>query len=471
MDRSAKPIFNFVNLSHPDELKDSDTQLRIRRLAMSEVGRARRKPKTKRERNEIVLEFRKPAASPAAIDRLGGGEVDPFSPYPIDLDETSRGLVAFIFRENSAHSRQLRGAWYPVGLSDKAAFYNVLANARLYMLKELTGAFVQRDDALSLAQQNNALRMMSEKMKDPKHHASDEMLGAVLSFMCHHYILGAFAGWEHHRDAMIRMTTLRGGVNNITQESLRVTLSWSDLVGAFSQDIPPVIPLPKRWQANSRSPPGSPRPFNTISLKWKQRFPTMLDWIDIFDDVAQLIMLDRGFTEKEFKLAETTGCWMEPTMVRLLAIRPLVRGSDSENVMEEVCRLGTMLFLAPIWRWLGASPVWTFNLTTNLLSALYSHMIEWGELKPLLIWSVYFAGVETRDPQQRSQFAFILAVLMGGLQIQDWDELMHIVKSVLWVEGVFTSNDSSIRDEVLSILRWPTGDVTPMLVEIEAEDA
>lgn len=95
MDHSAKPIFNFVNLSHPDELKDEKTQLRIRRLAMTEVGKARRKPKTKRERNEIILEFRNPASSPTTIDRLGGGELDPFSPYPIDLDETSRGLIAF----------------------------------------------------------------------------------------------------------------------------------------------------------------------------------------------------------------------------------------------------------------------------------------------------------------------------------------------------------------------------------------
>lgn len=94
MDRSAKPIFNFVNLSHPDELKHEQTQLRIRRLAMSEVARLRKKPKTKRERNEIVLQFRKPSDSPIAIDRLGGGELDPFAPYPIALDETSRALVA-----------------------------------------------------------------------------------------------------------------------------------------------------------------------------------------------------------------------------------------------------------------------------------------------------------------------------------------------------------------------------------------
>lgn len=94
MDHSAKPIFNFINLSHPDELKDEQTQLRIRRLAMSQVGRARRRPKTKRGKNEIMLKIRKPMESPATIDRLGGGNIDPFAAYPIDLDETSRALVA-----------------------------------------------------------------------------------------------------------------------------------------------------------------------------------------------------------------------------------------------------------------------------------------------------------------------------------------------------------------------------------------
>lgn len=129
-----------------------------------------------------------------------------------------------------------------VGLSDKAAFYNVLANARLYQLKELTGTFVQKSDSLSLANQNRAIRSLTEKMKDPKYQASDEMIGAVSSFMCHHvshcssqalpwlivwqYILGNFEGWEVHRDAMARAAALRGGINSITNESLRITVSW-----------------------------------------------------------------------------------------------------------------------------------------------------------------------------------------------------------------------------------------------------
>jgi hypothetical protein len=94
MDSSTHKTFSFVNLKHPDDLKDEETQLRIRRLAMTEVGKARRKPKTKRARNEIVLEFRNPSEKQPDFDRFGGGDIDPFSPYPIPLDDSIRNLLA-----------------------------------------------------------------------------------------------------------------------------------------------------------------------------------------------------------------------------------------------------------------------------------------------------------------------------------------------------------------------------------------
>jgi len=94
MDRSTKPSFSFVNLKHPDDLKNEETQLRIRRLAMTEVGKARRKPKTKRARNEVVLEFRDQSESRVNIDRFGGGQLDPLNLYPIELDDSDRALLA-----------------------------------------------------------------------------------------------------------------------------------------------------------------------------------------------------------------------------------------------------------------------------------------------------------------------------------------------------------------------------------------
>ena len=294
-------------------------------------------------------------------------------------------------------------------------------------------------------------------MRDSKDHASDEMLGSVCAFMCHHYILGVFAGWEAHRDALMRMIDLRGGVENITNEALRITISWTDLTGAFSQDIPSLVPLPLRWQAYGSSSPDAPRSVRNISLLWKQRFPTQLEWISIFDDLNQLIALDRGFTDEQRYLAETTGCWVEPTMVRLLAVRPLSRSDDSGSIMEEVCRLGTLLFLAPLWRWIGTHPVWTGSLTRNLLFTLRNLVVEWDELKPLLVWSVYFAVLETRDPQEKSQFAFVLAVLMSRMRMKSWDELMKMVKSVLWEAHVFAGSDEVVREEVVKTLRLPKG--------------
>jgi hypothetical protein len=173
--------------------------------------------------------------------------------------------------------------------------------------------------------------------------------------------------------------------------------------------------MPQQWIVDSKSPPNSPRPYSPISLAWKQQLPMQLDWITIFDDVAQLISLDRAFNEEQLMLAITSGSWMEPTMYRLLAIRPLHHGSEREHVIEEVCRLGTLLFLSPFWRVLGQSPVWTTAISRNLLLVLMKNMIEWNELQPLLIWVLYFASIETKDLAERSQLVFMLGILSSGI--------------------------------------------------------
>ena len=94
MKQSDSLGFNFVNIQHPDDLKDGETQLRIRRLAMREVGKARRRPKNKGRRNQIVLELRGSPHPPASIDHLGSGRIDPFIRLPIELDDNARALLA-----------------------------------------------------------------------------------------------------------------------------------------------------------------------------------------------------------------------------------------------------------------------------------------------------------------------------------------------------------------------------------------
>lgn len=159
-------------------------------------------------------------------------------------------------------------------------------------------------------------------------------------------------------------------------------------------------------------------------------------------------------------LANTSGSWMEPAMYRLLAIRPLKNGDDPEHVMEEVCRLGTLLFLSPFWRLLGQTPVWTAAISRNLLLVLTENKVQWNELKPLLVWTLYFAAIETNDLAERSLYVSMLAAVMMSMQLQQWDEIMQVLQGVLWVDKVFAGTDELIRDEVMRIVnKEPIGTV------------
>jgi hypothetical protein len=91
----AEERFRFINISHPDEVTDEATRHQVRRLSQRDAGKARRKFKAKRKRNEFILHFRDAAASSLSIDRLGGGELDPFVSYPLELNEQSRDLIMF----------------------------------------------------------------------------------------------------------------------------------------------------------------------------------------------------------------------------------------------------------------------------------------------------------------------------------------------------------------------------------------
>jgi hypothetical protein len=183
MDSSTQRSFSFVNLTHPSDLKNEETQSRIRRLAMTEVGKLRRKPKSKKARSEIVLSLR------PDFDRLGAGSIDPFTCYPITLDASSRSLLANIFDRDTNHPTTLRGCWYPVGLSSASAFHNMLANSQNFIFGQRNGYYPSQDDALALSHHHKALRAAGEMMRDEGKRNSDETIGAAVSFMCHHVSL------------------------------------------------------------------------------------------------------------------------------------------------------------------------------------------------------------------------------------------------------------------------------------------
>jgi hypothetical protein len=121
----------------------------------------------------------------------------------------------------------------------------MLSNSQNFLFQKRNGYFPSQDDAIALRYHNKALRHTAQMMNDPKKRTSDEVIGAVASFMIHFVsslyccsnddkadipqaLLGNFASndWQKHSSALVRIVGLRGGYDAITKEYLRITISW-----------------------------------------------------------------------------------------------------------------------------------------------------------------------------------------------------------------------------------------------------
>jgi hypothetical protein len=120
----------------------------------------------------------------------------------------------------------------------------MLSNSQNFLFQRHNGYYPSQDDAIALKHHNKALRHTAQMMNDPNKRTSDEVIGAVASFMIHFVsslyrddgdkadifqaLLGNFTGndWQKHSNALVRIVGLRGGYDAITKEYLRITVSW-----------------------------------------------------------------------------------------------------------------------------------------------------------------------------------------------------------------------------------------------------
>lgn len=105
------------------------------------------------------------------------------------------------------------------------------------------------------------------------------------------------------------------------------------------------------------------------------------------------------------------------------------------SVIEEVCRLGTLLFLAPIWRSFGIHPVRSKRIRQNLLAILNEHLVEWGKLRVLLLWALAHAAREAEEDGERAEFAVRLAMVMGKMGLVVFEDVIKEASGVLWMDG------------------------------------
>jgi hypothetical protein len=240
MGSHEEKTFTFINLSHPDDLKDQDTIDHIRCSAMTNFGKTRRKRERNSPKNQIVFEVQSVSDDQSKVKVLSCEGADTFSPlvispfardvltskfmnnrqcsliYSLPLDDNIRLADLYkVFRMNTGHSVALREATLSIATRSPLSFQLMLSNSALYGHILQSGYLPTEDTTESLTLYNEALRLMNEKLRDAEQDASDDVIGSMCGFLTHDVRFLAFMLVITHADLSPSTSwgTLLGGTD------------------------------------------------------------------------------------------------------------------------------------------------------------------------------------------------------------------------------------------------------------------
>jgi hypothetical protein len=64
-----------------------------------------------------------------------------------------------------------------------------------------------------------------------------------------------------------------------------------------------------------------------------------------------------------------------------------------------------------------------------------TQFVQWGELRPLLLWILMHAAGESEQGLEQDEFLVRMAMVMKMMGIQSWEEMLRVVQDVLWSEA------------------------------------
>lgn len=81
--------------------------------------------------------------------------------------------------------RPLRNAWFTVGLSDEAAFFQVMSNSALHLYALQNPTKEAEATALSTRYQQRTLRSIQKRLANGASDVNEGMIGAISALMAH----------------------------------------------------------------------------------------------------------------------------------------------------------------------------------------------------------------------------------------------------------------------------------------------
>jgi hypothetical protein len=223
--------------------------------------------------------------------------------------------------------------------------------------------------------------------------------------------------------------------------------------GIFSRDAPPRFPIPPSWLETYNQK--LENRFSTAESEFLigilgQRVSGVDEWSGIYRDLVHFSQTTHiesvESNGRSWIESLDVGGWTNVLILRLLEWRPLQAVAKNDAIIAHFLRIGSLLYLAPIWRKYGVSPLRTSSLVQKLVLLRESYSADWKGLWPLEAWILIMGAMESSYSERQ----YLIEKLCGLARKQSLTvtELLWQAKNVLWIQDAFDQAEYALRAEL-----------------------
>lgn len=223
----------------------------------------------------------------------------------------------------------------------------------------------------------------------------------------------------------------------------------------------PKFPIPPQWVRFSAPLPSPDLDAEILEFTerarrmWPEGHLDTSEWYGIYVDLVAFSL--RSFRHSPSviqltKMPSEFGAWSNPMIHRLLTWRRTEETISQDALIQETCRLGALLYLVPVWRFLGVSPVSSKVLRRNLKVIITDDAMELSHLWVAKLWSLYMGGVEALDSEDEEWYTTKIVEVLASQGIRKWEKGFEIIEGILWFECLFVGLHDRLSSKVDTLM-------------------
>lgn len=231
------------------------------------------------------------------------------------------------------------------------------------------------------------------------------------------------------------------------------------------QDLPPRIPLPDEWVAESNAflCNGWNAQHHGLTLfddggEQLSSLSSYVTLLRIYRDLVRFsqIAANDVVTPAVRQESPKFPLWTNVVIHMLLTLRPLDNSTSESTspacLVAEAFRLAMLLYMAPIWRFYGSHPSNTRTIIGKLHRILdvEMHGVSWcPTFHKLQAW-VLFMGAMEAELLEEEQIKHSFVNSLAKLALLE-ETIQNDIRSVLWVPGLLDQGAAVLQEEISTL--------------------